>query len=50
MVGTMEHSLDKIIEQIKQFCKCYGVNLEIETWHFTLGDEYKVDAKVIKKG
>lgn len=45
----MEHSLDKIIEQIKQFCKNYGVDLEVETEALNLGGDRKVLAKVVRK-
>lgn len=45
----MEHSLDKIIEQIKQFCKNYNVDLEVETNSLNLGGDRKVEAKVIRR-
>ena len=49
MVGTMEHSLDKMIEQIKQFCKNYNVDIEVETQGLNLGGDRKVEVKVIRR-
>lgn len=45
----MESDLKDLMTDIKDFCDKYGVNIEVSTWHYTLGNTHKVEINVKKE-